>query len=237
MLAVIKNILYSLHKHREYSDLFKTSSTVLLSNIIIVKQRENSNDSNRRLPFQESTVPERYLGLNFTKTGLNSKYNTLIQEMKNNLIKWKSQAITMKAKMTILKTYVLSKLTYHQYMDNLNEEQIEEINNMTRWFLFSSVKNTYTEERKYKTMMKIDRAYADWKEGGIKLWDLELRHIAFKIWYMNRLFHNNYNNNNNTLQEWYMEQLSRKKPTLQPSTICADTGVYSESNFTKTIQR
>ncbi|EAL72950.1 hypothetical protein DDB_G0268722 [Dictyostelium discoideum AX4] len=98
---------------------------------------------------------------------------------------------------------------------------------MTRWFLFSSVKNTYTEERKYKTMMKIDRAYADWKEGGIKLWDIELRHIAFKIWYMNRLLHNNYNNNNNTLQEWYMEQLSRKKAhTSTLNDMCRHWGVF-----------
>lgn len=200
-----------------------TSSSLNKEKTVMIAIGDKPHD----LPFQESTVPERYLGLNFTKTGLNSKYNTLIQEMKNNLIKWKSQAITMKAKMTILKTYVLSKLTYHQYMDNLNEEQIEEINNMTRWFLFSSVKNTYTEERKYKTMMKIDRAYADWKEGGIKLWDIELRHIAFKIWYMNRLLHNNYNNNNNTLQEWYMEQLSRKKAhTSTLNDMCRHWGVF-----------
>ncbi|KAN0027647.1 hypothetical protein ACTFIU_010620 [Dictyostelium citrinum] len=97
-----------------------TSSSLNKEKTVMIAIGDKPHD----LPFQESSVPERYLGLNFTKTGLNSKFNTLIQEMKNNLIKWKSQAITMKAKMAILKTYVLSKLTYHQYMDNLNEEQI-----------------------------------------------------------------------------------------------------------------
>ncbi|KAM9991454.1 hypothetical protein ACTFIZ_004870 [Dictyostelium cf. discoideum] len=199
------------YKIQEYC--LGTSSSLNKDKTVMIAIGDKPHD----LPFQESTIPERYLGLNFTKKGLNSKFNTLIQEMKNNLIKWKTQAITLKAKMSILKTYVLSKLTYHQYIDELNEEQIEEINNMSRWFLFSSVKNTYTEERKYRTMMKMDRAFADWREGGIKLWDIKLRHTAFKIWYMNRLLNNNYNNNNNTLQEWYMEQLNRKTaytPTL-----------------------
>ncbi|KAN0015464.1 hypothetical protein ACTFIU_008195 [Dictyostelium citrinum] len=86
-----------------------TSSSLNKEKTVMIAIGDKPHD----LPFQESTVPERYLGLNFTKTGLNSKFNTLIQEMKNNLIKWKSQAITMKAKMAILKTYVLSKLTYH----------------------------------------------------------------------------------------------------------------------------
>ncbi|KAN0043399.1 hypothetical protein ACTA71_011051 [Dictyostelium dimigraforme] len=163
------------------------------------------------LPFKESVIPERYLGLNFTNKGLNSKINSIIQDMKKSLMIWKSQAITMKAKMSILKTYVLSKLTYHQYIDCLNRDQIEEINNMTRWFLFSSVKNKYTEEKKYRTMMKIDRAFGDWNEGGIKLWDIEQRQIAFKIWYINRLLNINFNNECNTLQEWYMHQLENKK--------------------------
>ncbi|KAN0039397.1 hypothetical protein ACTA71_001591 [Dictyostelium dimigraforme] len=42
--------------------------------------------------------------------------------------------------------------------------------------------------------MKIDRAFGDWNEGGIKPWDIEQRQTAFKIWYLNRLLHTNFSN-------------------------------------------
>ncbi|KAK5574963.1 hypothetical protein RB653_010218 [Dictyostelium firmibasis] len=131
----------------------------------------------------------------------------IIKSIKDSLGRWKSQAITMKAKMAILKTYALSRLSYHQYIDSLNTDHIEELNNVIKWFLFSSIKHTYIEEKKYRTLMTMDRAFGEWKDGGIKMWDLGMRQVAFKIWNMNRLLEINKNNLNNTLQEWYFEQI------------------------------
>ncbi|KAN0008873.1 hypothetical protein ACTFIU_009539 [Dictyostelium citrinum] len=159
------------------------------------------------LPFKESTAPERYLGINFTKTGLHSKINTIIKSIKESLSKWKSQACTMKAKMAILKTYALSRLTYHQYIDYLEPPHIEELNNIIKWFLFSSIKYTYTEERKYRSLMTMDRAFAHWKEGGINMWDLSSRQEAFKIWSINRLLLLNKKKRTNTLHHWYIDQI------------------------------
>ncbi|KAM9946279.1 hypothetical protein ACTFIT_004581 [Dictyostelium discoideum] len=163
------------------------------------------------LPFKISEAPERYLGLNFTKVGLNSKITSIINSIKDSLNNWKSQATTIRAKMTIVKTYALSRLSYHQYLDSLNESHITELNNIIKWFLFSAIKNTYTEEHKYRTLMTMDRAYGDWKEGGIKMWDLGIRQIAFKVWNMNRLLHIIKIKACNILQEWYMEQISNSK--------------------------
>ncbi|EAL71983.1 hypothetical protein DDB_G0269266 [Dictyostelium discoideum AX4] len=163
------------------------------------------------LPFKISEAPERYLGLNFTKVGLNSKITSIINSIKDSLNNWKSQATTIRAKMTIVKTYALSRLSYHQYLDSLNESHITELNNIIKWFLFSAIKNTYTEEHKYRTLMTMDRAYGDWKEGGIKMWDLGIRQVAFKVWNMNRLLHIIKIKACNILQEWYMEQISNSK--------------------------
>lgn len=163
------------------------------------------------LPYKLSEAPERYLGLNFTGKGLDSKINQIIKEMKEQLSNWKKEGYTLRSKMAILKTYTLSKLTYHCYIDCLNDAQISQIMNVSKWFIFSSIKNTFNEDENYRTMMTMDRAYAEWEQGGIKLWDLKLRQEAFKIWNLNRLLCLHHDNNVSEFQEWYIKQIKNKK--------------------------
>ncbi|KYQ89527.1 Non-LTR retroelement reverse transcriptase-like protein [Tieghemostelium lacteum] len=57
----------------------------------------------------------------------------------------------------------------------------------------------------------MDRAYAEWEQGGIKLWDLKLRQEAFKIWNLNRLLCLHHDNNVSEFQGWYIKQIKNKK--------------------------
>ncbi|EGG15233.1 hypothetical protein DFA_10064 [Cavenderia fasciculata] len=55
---------------------------------------------------------ERYLGLNFSKDGLSSKLEDIVNGAKVKLIKWKKDSITLEAKVNILKSYTLIHKTW-----------------------------------------------------------------------------------------------------------------------------
>ncbi|KYQ89520.1 Non-LTR retroelement reverse transcriptase-like protein [Tieghemostelium lacteum] len=206
-IASINSSVDDLNKVLEWIKLYcKDTSSSLNADKTIMIATGKSTPTN--LPFQLSDVPERYLGLNFTGKGLNSKIDQIIEEITVLLSNWKKEGYTLRSKMSILKTYALSKLTYQCYIDSMTKEQIEKVNNVSTWFLFSSMRNTFEPETKYKTLMTMDRAYADWEVGGIKMWDLELRQEAFKIWNMNRLLCIHFDRECNEVQQWYIQQVT-----------------------------
>ncbi|EGG14130.1 Pol protein [Cavenderia fasciculata] len=184
-------------------DLFckATSSKVNEDKSSVILIEPDDNGSKVTIPDQQNrdtSYPiagiERYLGLNFSKDGLSSKLEDIVNGAKAKLIKWKKDSITLKAKVNILKSYVLSPLVYHSYLDTPTNDQFDSLDNCIAWFLWSSTTNLYVEDKKYKTTMRMERAIRPWDEGGIALWDMRLRCIAQKIWIINRYWNEAYNN-------------------------------------------
>ncbi|EFA75745.1 hypothetical protein PPL_10798 [Heterostelium album PN500] len=141
-----------------------------------------------RIP--KSIVNERYLGLFFNSEGLHHSLSSIVSEVKSSLIKWKKFGTTLRTKMSILKSYTLSKLSYHMYLDKFTESDIKSLNKIITWFLWSSNLRPFEDAKSFKNTMTLSRAVHHWKNGGISLWDMKLRNDAQHIWILNRVIAN-----------------------------------------------
>ncbi|EFA85328.1 hypothetical protein PPL_02329 [Heterostelium album PN500] len=92
--------------------------------------------------------------------------------------------------MSILKSYTLSKLSYHMYLDKFTESDIKSLNKIITWFLWSSNLRPFEDAKSFKNTMTLSRAVHHWKNGGISLWDMKLRNDAQHIWILNRVIAN-----------------------------------------------
>ncbi|KAN0032963.1 hypothetical protein ACTA71_011170 [Dictyostelium dimigraforme] len=116
---------------------------------------------------------ERYLGFNFNHMGIQSKVFEINDRLQILMKQNKTISSTLKGRSAILKSYLLSQLTYHIAESKKMEDAASD-------YLFSK-----------KWLMSKTRAGCDIDKGGLNFWDLKLRCSAQKAWvYENHL--NNY---------------------------------------------
>ncbi|KAM9962667.1 hypothetical protein ACTFIR_005583 [Dictyostelium discoideum] len=114
---------------------------------------------------------ERYLGFNFGINGVNSKVEKLILKIETLSKSYSKISSTFKGRLAILKSYLLSQLTFHLY--------ISEIENLTQLETICA-NMIFKGNNKWKMSKK--RCRKDYAMGGLELWNMELRALAQKAW-------------------------------------------------------
>ncbi|KAN0042671.1 hypothetical protein ACTA71_011481 [Dictyostelium dimigraforme] len=118
---------------------------------------------------------ERYLGFNFNHMGIQSKVFEINDRLQILMKQNKTISSTLKGRSAILKSYLLSQLTYHLYINHIAESK--KMEDAASDYLFSK-----------KWLMSKTRAGCDIDKGGLNFWDLKLRCSAQKAWvYENHL--------------------------------------------------
>ncbi|KAM9964318.1 hypothetical protein ACTFIW_004074 [Dictyostelium discoideum] len=128
--------------------------------------------------YKKACSSERYLEFNFDSKGIESKIPSLATKIKSQLINWSKHSSTYQGRIILAKTYALSQLTFHNYLSSINPQcQIE--NTVTKFIFNTKSKNT----------MSASRRYASYTNGGLNLWNLEIRSTAQKAWLYERHLH------------------------------------------------
>jgi hypothetical protein len=83
-------------------------------------------------------------------------------------------------KLSILKTYALSKLSFHMFLEPLSASVANQLNNITKWFLWSN-EETPNKTKNYKSKMSIARLILPRSKGGLGLWNWNHRSDAFLV--------------------------------------------------------
>ena len=111
--------------------------------------------------------------------------NELIAKAVEQLKKWKSLRMSTLGRVTILKTYTLSKLWYRAYVEVIGTKQIQRLYNVLSWFLWSR-EEAFNASKRYTPKMSWVRACLPVGKGGLGLWDLDQRFRSFKIYIAER---------------------------------------------------
>ena len=164
-----------------------------------------------------SQNPERYLGIWLTQSGLHYENKDILNKTFNLLARTKHIAKSLETKITLLKTYSLSKLNYLSNFVDLSK-LCSQIEKTIDWFLYTN--NSATRSQLGKKLLSKQREKLPKQLGGISRWDLGRRircqqasHIEtithcnplFKKWWTNDINRwlstpaNNRNNNNNNM--------------------------------------
>ncbi|KAF2069044.1 hypothetical protein CYY_009637 [Polysphondylium violaceum] len=109
-------------------------------------------------PTVQRTAHERYLGFHICHQAISPQVPTKIKSIKNDLIKWKMVSHSLRGKVTIMKTYVLSQLTFHLYLEETSPSPLESLNKLITWYLYSKDTNTISKPR---SKIRFDRAHQD----------------------------------------------------------------------------
>ncbi|GAM27194.1 hypothetical protein SAMD00019534_103690, partial [Acytostelium subglobosum LB1] len=150
-----------------------------------------------------------YLGVNFTKQGIYSKFKTLISSLRGRLSLFKSESTTLRSKVAALKSYALPPLMYHFYLDSPTKWQIKKIENLTKWFISAPKTTAYGSS--FINTMALDRASFHWDQGGLNLWDIGLRSIAYKVWVFNRFLNTPAHLTHGYLDSWRTQHRNARK--------------------------
>jgi hypothetical protein len=173
------------------------AATALQLNVI-----KSSHILFNNVPYPSSNLPfkvigdndsERYLGFSFDKMGLKSQLKQKYHDLVNLLVKWKQNNFTTLSKVSILKSYGLSKLNYLYFCDPLqNRHYYNNINKLVNWFLWSKSPSFHPSSR-YLPKMKIDRLFCNFDNGGVNLWNNYIRHMSHKAFLIERVLHDQHN--------------------------------------------
>ncbi|GAM29475.1 hypothetical protein SAMD00019534_126510, partial [Acytostelium subglobosum LB1] len=123
---------------------------------------------------------ETYLGYQFSLTGISNNLHATIDKLTSSFLLWKQRGSTIKANTNIVKSYLLSKLTYLQYLNSIDSDDIRKLNNMINWFIFSY--RDLTPNYYFQPKMKPLRRLLPMKFGGLGLPDIGLRDTAQKAY-------------------------------------------------------
>ncbi|KAN0022219.1 hypothetical protein ACTFIU_004391 [Dictyostelium citrinum] len=128
--------------------------------------------------YEKSTTSERYLGFNFNSKGVDSKIDQISTKIKNQLTSWEKTSSTFQGKLILSKTYALSQLTFHTYI-NTTPTHNNTADSIVK-FIFNTKKRSTISER---------RRVNSYKNGGLNVWDLKVRETAQKAWIYERYRH------------------------------------------------
>jgi hypothetical protein len=163
-----------------------------------------------KIPIVQSA--ERYLGFYFNSDGLVRSLPNILKSIRNTLIPWKCSSSSIQTKMTIINTYILSKIIYHSYLETFTEEDTRAINDLLSWFMSApstadstSAPGIVNSNNIKKTMplMCFERSIKPMILGGWGMSNITHRQTAQKIWIYNRFLHLKNNNNSSTyMKSW-----------------------------------
>ena len=117
----------------------------------------NSNHTNYRgLPFVKKL---KILGVIFDKQGVSKdNLDLCFKKISNTINMWNNVKLNMLEKITVLRTFALSKLWYHANFYVLNEKDIKSIEDLTFKFIWNGCE-----------LIKRDTLIANYNEGGLKM--------------------------------------------------------------------
>eukprot|EP01133_Synstelium_polycarpum_P021355 gene21355-25651_t len=110
----------------------------------------------------------RYLGYMIGLNGIHNNTHELVQQLEAFFTLWKYRSTTLTNRVTIVKTYLLSKLTFFQFLNTTSQADINTLDNLINWMARRILPMHY---------------------GGLGLWDLKARNVAQKAAIFDR-FHN-----------------------------------------------
>ncbi|KAM9956650.1 hypothetical protein ACTFIR_003376 [Dictyostelium discoideum] len=145
-----------------------TSAKINADKCVCIAINNKSNTIYRKM---DEEGEERYLGFNFGINGVNSKVEKLILKIETLSKSYSKISSTFKGRLAILKSYLLSQLTFHLY--------ISEIENLTQLEMICA-NMIFKGNNKWKMSKK--RCRKDYAMGGLELWNMELRALAQKAW-------------------------------------------------------
>ncbi|KAM9981595.1 hypothetical protein ACTFIY_003891 [Dictyostelium cf. discoideum] len=120
---------------------------------------------------------ERYLGFDFNQ-GIKSKINTISDNIRAKLVTWNSTSSTYMGRLMMAKTYALSQLTFHTYINTTPLHN--NIENEIVKFVFNT---------KSRNSLSVQRRQNNYINGGLNIWNLKIREIAQKAWIFERYLH------------------------------------------------
>ncbi|KAM9954691.1 hypothetical protein ACTFIW_003291 [Dictyostelium discoideum] len=139
---------------------------------------------------------ERYLGFDFNNKGIKSKINTISDNIRAKLITWNSTSSTYMGRLIMAKTYALSQLTLHTYINTTSQHN--GIENEIVKFVFNT---------KSKNSLSLQRRQNNYINGGLNLWNLKIRELAQKAWIFERYLHQRVNNTPSSYIKLWEEEL------------------------------
>ncbi|KAM9964722.1 hypothetical protein ACTFIW_004498 [Dictyostelium discoideum] len=113
---------------------------------------------------------ERYLGFFFNSDGVVSKVENTVDKLESLSKNYSNVSSTLKGRITILKSYLLSQLTFQLYINDIAD--IKKLENVNTNVLFKGD----------RWMISKERSRRDYDIGGIELWNMATRSQAQKAW-------------------------------------------------------
>jgi hypothetical protein len=129
---------------------------------------------------QMISQPERFLGYYFHNE-LTNNLDDIIEQIKKkatHLRNFKKGNFISRA--SIFNTFIASKIWYWAWGIDPTEEQINKLNNITKWFIFHGG-SEFNPNKRYLSYVNISRGGKPFKEGGLSIYDYSIRFKAHKI--------------------------------------------------------
>ncbi|KAM9980051.1 hypothetical protein ACTFIZ_006304 [Dictyostelium cf. discoideum] len=145
---------------------------------------------------------ERYLGFDFNNKGIKSKINTISDNIRAKLATWNTTSSTYMGRLIMAKTYALSQLTFHTYINTTSQHNSIE-NNIVK-FVFNT---------KTKNSLSLQRRQNSYTNGGLNIWNLKIRELSQKAWIFERYLHQSANNTPSSYIELWKEELKSNTNT------------------------
>lgn len=140
----------------------------------------------------------------------NESWTGVINKMKQKVTVWRMRKLSLKGKVVVLNTLVISKLIYPMSVWEMPEWVRKEVKEVIENFLWNGKKR----EIAYNTLI------ADYKEGGLKLVDVESKLKALRIKYIQNYL---YSKGNYVCDHFFRFILMRL-------TGCGDDGLFMDLN-------
>lgn len=122
-----------------------------------------------------------YLGIQFNAKGM--LQNIEIPKICENLKKWYRPSRNIFSKVSILKSYAWSQIFYQSFVTEINVENVVKDSYQFLWGVGEFLTN------KKRVLVNKKRAEMDYLDGGLNIWDLKARLLAFKASIIERVIH------------------------------------------------
>ena len=120
----------------------------------------------------------KYLGFDFTHSGIKEISSSSLTPLINLLEKWKISPM-IKLKTIIFKTYAYSKLFHKLYLSPTSISFFKSLKNVLNWYIWISDPK-YNPNKNYRSYMNLKRRVFPFSKGGINMFDFELRNTIQK---------------------------------------------------------
>jgi hypothetical protein len=190
---------------------FKEATTISIneSKCVTIAFDDNANIDGPTLKPGETF---RYLGYELGSDGIVSQLPSKINQMKNQALHLANIASTLQGRLVILLCYILSQLTFHQYVNNLTTDQEKELDHMTASFVYGNHTGRWA--------MCKERSHQDYENGGLQLKNYSIRSKAQIAFSYERFLHdwaktkstNTYKSNIIYFEAW-INNIENNKPS------------------------